>query len=305
MTRSSVLTAPLALDAKARVGSRVAPAFDPALDLAIAAPGHILVHGRGLDPELGGSLRLSGTLAKPTPVGAFRLRRGRLRVLTARLEFTRGNLTFAGDFRPELDFLATTEAGGATVGVAITGQASDPEFAFTSSPDLPEGEVLSRLLFGTPSGQLTTGQALALAQAAAQYSGGGDGAFERLRRWLGLGGFDVNLGASGGPNVGLERALNSRVNVGVKPVHRPPRRGLRRRSPHRQGEGARRGRGERCRLGRRRRRARTVAKRSTRSHAPQLTSGAGPTLAGHGAAATECTSSPRERAVRGCCAKAV
>ncbi len=206
----------LALDAKARGGSRAAPAFDPALDLTIVAPGHILVHGRGLDAELGGSLRLTGTLAKPTPVGAFSLRRGRLRVLTARLEFTRGNLTFAGDFRPELDFLATTQAGGATVGVAITGQASDPQFAFTSSPDLPEDEVLSRLLFGTPSGQLTTGQALALAQAAAQYSGGGDGAFERLRRSLGLGGLDVNLGASGGPSVGLKRALNSRVSVGVK-----------------------------------------------------------------------------------------
>ena len=29
-------------------------------------------------------------------------------------------------------------------------------------------------------------------------------------------GLDVNLGASGGPSVGLERALNSRVSVGVK-----------------------------------------------------------------------------------------
>ncbi len=209
-------TARLALDGKARGGRRAAPEFDPALDLTITAPGHILVHGRGLDAELGGSVRLSGTLAKPSPVGAFSLRRGRLRILTTRLDFTRGNLTFAGDFRPELDFLATTQAGGATVGVAITGQASDPQFAFTSSPELPEDEVLSRLVFGTASGQLTTGQALALAQAAAQYSGGGDGAFERLRRSLGLGGLDVNLGASGGPSVGLERALNSRVSVGVK-----------------------------------------------------------------------------------------
>jgi len=45
---------------------------------------------------------------------------------------------------------------------------------------------------------------------------GVNGAFERLRRSLGLGGLDVNLGASGGPSIGLERALNSRVSVGVK-----------------------------------------------------------------------------------------
>ena len=143
------------------------------------------------------------------------MRRGRFSILTSRLEFVHGNITFAGDFGPELDFLARTQAGGATIETAVTGQASDPQFAFTSSPDLPQDEILSRLLFGTPSGQLTTGQALALAQAAAQYSGG-DGAFESLRRALGLGGLDVNLGANGGPSVGLQRALNSRVSVGVK-----------------------------------------------------------------------------------------
>lgn len=208
-------SARLALEAKTK-GGRGAPPFDAVLDLTLAAPGHILVHGRGLDAELGGNLRLTGTLAKPNPVGAFSLRRGRLSILSSRLDFSRGTLTFSGDLRPELDFLASTQAGGATVGVAVSGLASDPQFTFTSSPDLPQDEVLSRLLFGTPSGQLSTGQALALAQAAAQYSGSGDTAFESLRRSLGLGGLDVNLGASGGPGVGFQRAISDRVSVGVK-----------------------------------------------------------------------------------------
>jgi translocation and assembly module TamB len=190
------------------------PAFDAALDLTITAPGRILVHGRGLNAELGGDLRLTGTLANPVPIGAFRLRQGRLEILTARLDLTRGNLTFSGDLSPELDLQATTTAGGASLSVTVTGPASEPQFAFTSSPDLPPDEVLSRLLFGTPSGQLSTGQALALAQAAAQYSGAG--AFEELRRSLGLAGVDINLGASGGPAVGISRALNSRISVGVK-----------------------------------------------------------------------------------------
>jgi len=209
------VAARLALQSKTKSSGQGVSPVNPALDLSITAPGHILVHGRGLDVELGGSLRLTGSLTKPNPVGAFSLRRGRLSILTSRLEFVHGTISFAGDFGPELDFLARTQAGGATIETAVTGQASDPQFAFTSSPDLPQDEILSRLLFGTPSGQLTTGQALALAQAAAQYSGG-DGAFESLRRALGLGGLDVNLGASGGPSVGLQRALNSRVSVGVK-----------------------------------------------------------------------------------------
>jgi translocation and assembly module TamB len=206
----------LALEARTKKGGKARPSFDAVLDLAVTAPGHIFVHGRGLNAELGGGLRLTGTLANPRAVGAFNLVRGRLQILTTRLDFSRANLTFSGDLSPELDFVASTRAGGVQVDVAITGPASDPEFAFNSSPDLPQDEVLSRLLFGAPAGQLTAIQALALASAAAQYSGGGDGAFEDLRRSLGLGGLDIGLGASGGLGVGLERALGDRVNVGVR-----------------------------------------------------------------------------------------
>ena len=202
----------LALDAK-RKGARNAPSFDATLDITLDAPGHILVHGRGLDAELGGNLRIAGTLAAPKPAGAFNVKRGRLSILAARLDFTRGNLTFSGDLRPELDFAASMPASGATVGVEIAGPASDPRFTFTSSPDMPQNEILSRILFGTPSGQLSTGQALVLAQTAAQFSG--DASFEQLRKSLGLSGVDVSLGGSG-PGLGIQRALNDRVSVGVK-----------------------------------------------------------------------------------------
>lgn len=207
----------LALDGRTKKGGRAAPAFDAALDLTLAAPGRIFVRGRGLNAELGGELKVTGTLAKPAAVGAFELRSGRLRIVSSTLDFSRGRLTFSGDLTPELDFLAQTSAGGATIEIAITGPASEPAFDFRSNPDLPRDEVLSRLLFNSPSGQLTATQALALAQAAAQFSGGGgDDAFEGLRRSLGLEGLDINLGAGGGPGVGLNRALNDRINFGVR-----------------------------------------------------------------------------------------
>lgn len=196
---------------RGRGRGRAPPPFDAALDLTIAAPGRIVISGRGLNAELGGDLRLTGTLAKPRAVGAFSLRSGRLQILTSRLDFTRGNLTFSGDLSPELDFQANTNAGGAAITVSITGPASEPAFAFTSSPDLPQDEVLSRLLFNSPSGQLTATQALSLAQAASQFSGGeGSDTFESLRRSLGLNGLDV--GASG---LGLQKQLGDRVSIGV------------------------------------------------------------------------------------------
>ena len=201
----------LALDKKSKKGGRAAPAFDAKLDLLLAVPGSIRVRGRGLNAQLGGQLRLGGSLAKPVANGGFELQYGTLQVATARLNFTRGKLSFDGDLTPSLDFVANTNSGGAAITVAVSGSAADPKFSFTSSPDLPQDEVLSRLLFNSPSGQLSAFQALSLAQAAAQFSGSDEG----LRRSLGLSGVDVGLG-QGGLAGALQRGLGDRVNVGVK-----------------------------------------------------------------------------------------
>lgn len=206
----------LALEARARANARRAPPFNATLDLVISAPSRIFVRGRGIDAELGGDLRLTGTLRDPVAIGAFDLRRGRLTVIGTRLDFTRGRLTFTGDLTPELDFLAETRAGDVTARVGVTGTAKEPQFAFTSDPDLPQDEVLSRILFAKASGGLSATQALQLAQAAAQFSGGGNDVFESLRRSLGLQGLDISLGAEGGPTVGISRAISDRVSVGVK-----------------------------------------------------------------------------------------
>ncbi len=219
--------AKLARDARARARQGRAPAFDAVLDLALSAPNRIFVRGRGVDAELGGQLRLTGTLSSPQPVGAFDLRRGRLQIGGQRLDFTRGRLAFTGTLAPELDFLAETRAGDVTARIGVSGPADEPVFAFTSEPSLPPDEVLSRLLFAKASGGLSAGQALQLAQVAAQFSGGSGGdAFERLRRSLGVDSLDISLGASGSPAVGLSRAISDRVSVGVKAGATPEETGV-------------------------------------------------------------------------------
>ncbi|HST95861.1 MAG TPA: translocation/assembly module TamB domain-containing protein, partial [Microvirga sp.] len=212
-----IVAARLAQRARIQASAGRAPPFNATLDLTIAAPNRIFVRGRGIDAELGGDLQLTGTLANPVAIGAFDLRRGRLTVVGTRLDFTRGRLTFTGDLTPELDFVAETRAGDVTARIGVTGSAREPQFAFTSDPDLPQDEVLSRLLFAKASGGLSPTQALQLAQVAAQFSGGGDdGVFESLRRSLGVEGLDISLGAEGGPTVGISRAISDRVSIGVK-----------------------------------------------------------------------------------------
>ena len=207
----------LALEAKAKARAGRKPAFDASLELAISAPNHVFVHGRGIDAELGGRLRLRGRLSDPVTIGGFELRRGRMSVAGTRLDFTQGRITFAGSLTPELNLVAQTQAADITATITITGRADAPRFAFSSSPALPPEEVLSRLLFDKASGGLSPTQALQVAQVAAQFSGaGGSDLFERVRRALGVDSFDISVGSSGAPKVGISRAINRRISVGVK-----------------------------------------------------------------------------------------
>ena len=208
--------------AKVEARARRGPPFDAALDLAISAPNRVFVRGRGIDSELGGELRLRGRLSDPVTVGAFELRRGRMSVAGTRLDFTQGRLTFAGSLTPELNFVAQTQTTDAIVTITITGPATRPSFAFSSDPTLPPEEVLSRLLFAKASGGLSPGQALQVAQVAAQFSGGGGtDVFERVRRALGVDSIDVSLGSNGDPKLGISRAINRRISVGVKAGAQP------------------------------------------------------------------------------------
>ncbi|MGN6309567.1 MAG: translocation/assembly module TamB domain-containing protein [Xanthobacteraceae bacterium] len=200
--------------------------FNAGLDVTVSAPNHIFVHGRGIDAELGGSLHLGGTTNSPVPKGAFSLYRGKTAVLGKTLNFTKGNLSFNGDLAPELDFAAEVQANDITAQVGISGPAASPVFAFTSRPELPQDEILSRIMFQKASGSLTTAQALQLAEVAAQFAGGGDGALDRMRRSLGVDSLDVGVGSGGGPMVGASRTIGDRLSVGVRTGASPSQSGL-------------------------------------------------------------------------------
>ncbi|ROU03602.1 translocation/assembly module TamB domain-containing protein [Histidinibacterium lentulum] len=168
------------------------------LDIDIRAPSQIFVRGRGLDAELGGELTLGGTTSDVRPVGAFELRRGRLDVLQQRFDLTEGQVQLAGDFVPVLRFVAeTTARDGTVVRIVLTGPASDPTLVLESEPDLPEDEVLARLLFGRNISAITPLQAVQLASAAATLAGRGGGFVGSIRESLGVDDFDLTTDESG------------------------------------------------------------------------------------------------------------
>ncbi len=208
----------LALERKEKAKAARKSNFDASLDLALSAPNKIFVRGRGIDAEFGGALKINGTIQKPNVVGGFDLRRGKLQLLTQRIDITRGKLSFTGGLAPALDFLAETKAADVTAKIGVTGPAAAPVFAFSSSPELPEDEVLSRLLFAKASGSLTAFQAVQLAAALAQFSGSGTGvdAFEKMRKALGVDSLDLDAAGANGPSIGVSRYIMNGVSVGAK-----------------------------------------------------------------------------------------
>jgi translocation and assembly module TamB len=186
------------------------------LDLRVSAPQQIFVRGRGIDAELGGDLRLTGTTSAVVADGAFEMRRGRLDVFTQRISFNRGTVTFAGDLDPVLDFAGTTQSQDITITVSIAGQASDPEVTFSSLPELPQDEVLAHLIFNRGIGELSPVQIARLADAAAGLGGGGGGLLNQLRASTGLDDLDIVTDDEGAPALAAGRYVSENVYLGVQ-----------------------------------------------------------------------------------------
>ena len=180
-----------------------------ALALTVTSPGHIFVRGRGLEAEFEGNLKVGGTTGSPQVEGALEMRRGILALGGANLTFTSGRISFNGQalrsrLDPSLDLVAQQESNGITVTLKITGTASQPKIELSSTPQLPQDEILAQLLFQQSSKSLSAMQLASVAQAAATLSGGGGGLdpVGTIRRSLGLDRLAVGSNNSGASGIG-------------------------------------------------------------------------------------------------------
>ncbi len=187
-------------------------------DIQINAPNQIFVRGRGLDVELGGSLRVEGPTNDLAPVGQFTMRRGRLEVLGQRITFDQGSLKLVGNLDPQIDFVARTRSGDVTAIVTVTGRVSSPEIAFSSEPPLPEDEVLAQVIFNRSVANLSPFQIAQLAVAAAELAGGGGGPgiLSQLRDATGFDDLDVVTDETGETAVRAGRYIDDNIYLDVQ-----------------------------------------------------------------------------------------
>jgi translocation and assembly module TamB len=188
-----------------------------ALDITVSAPSQVFIRGRGIDAELGGELRLLGTSEDVRPAGGFQLIRGRLDILGRRLILSRADLALEGSLIPQISVAASTESDGITSTVTVEGPANDPVVRFTSSPELPQEEVLAQLLFGRGLDKISALQAAQLANAVAVLAGrGGVGLVGNLRRNFGLDDLDVTTSEDGSAALKAGKYISENVYTEIE-----------------------------------------------------------------------------------------
>jgi translocation and assembly module TamB len=161
------------------------------LDVRIRADNQIFVEGMGLEAEWRTNMRVTGTATAPSVVGRLEVVRGTYSFASRRFDIGNGVVTFQGPMlNPALNISANTTVEDVTATINITGYAQAPQIAFTSSPALPQDEVLSRLLFGSSVTSLSPMQAIQLASALNSLRGSGGGGLNPLGKLRSATGID-------------------------------------------------------------------------------------------------------------------
>jgi translocation and assembly module TamB len=170
------------------------------LDVTIKAARGVFIKGNGLDAEMSVDAHVVGTTAAPELTGVARVVRGEYQFAGKRFEFDESGSIRLGS-HPEqirLDLTASRDDPTLHAIVRITGTAARPEIALSSTPVLPQDEVLSQVLFGRSASQLTPLEAAQLASAISGLAtGGGLDVLGNLRQFARLDSLAVSGGSAG------------------------------------------------------------------------------------------------------------
>jgi translocation and assembly module TamB len=161
------------------------------LDLRLRADNRLFIAGMGLESEWSADLRVQGTTATPSILGEADVIRGTFSFSGQRFDVTRGHIAFTGARppNPRIDLVASADVKDVTVNINVSGSATNPQIAFTSSPALPQDEIMARILFGGSVSEISAIQAVQLASSLNSLRGGGGG-LNPLGKLRSAGGFD-------------------------------------------------------------------------------------------------------------------
>ena len=166
--------------------ARTSGGFDPvSLDVRLVIPDNLVLRGQKLRPggptssalgdiniTVGGDLQIRKQPGEPVILlGRVETIRGTYQFQGRRFDLVRGGtLRFIGEpeINPVLDIRATrlVPNTGVEATVRVTGTVRRPQLALSSTPPLPESDILSLIVFNRSVNELGTGERAALATTA-------------------------------------------------------------------------------------------------------------------------------------------
>jgi len=159
------------------------------LDIDLAG-GNLQVRGLGIRSTWTTDIHIGGVADSPAFTGRADLVRGDYEFAGRTFRLDRGIIRFRGESPPNplLDIRALAQVQGLDATILVQGTGLKPEISFASNPQLPQDELLSRILFGTSITNLSAPEALQLASAVAALNSGSGSLdpINALRRAVGL-----------------------------------------------------------------------------------------------------------------------
>lgn len=188
------------------------------LGFSVDARSGVLIKGRGLDTNWGVDLDVTGRPDSLLLNGKATLVRGNLELAQRPFEFESGQIDFDGPLSAAtLAISATRDVDNFAVRADVGGTPSNPTIELSSTPSLPDDEILSRMLFGRSAVDLSALEAAELASSIARLSGRNTGLdpIGAIQSGLGVDRLRFGVDNAGNPELGVGQYLAPDVYLEV------------------------------------------------------------------------------------------
>ena len=120
------------------------------LDIAVSAPGNIIVQNELMDLEAKCEIRIVGTIDNPRPLGTATAVQGKILFKDRAFQILNGTIEFDNPtvLNPRYEMLAVTEVANRRIQLFSAGRFDEQKFEFSSNPPMSEPEILSLLALG-------------------------------------------------------------------------------------------------------------------------------------------------------------
>jgi len=214
-------------------------------DIRVDIPRNAWIHGPGTAMEVSGDLQITKEVDQIFLLnGTMTIVRGFASAYGKRFVMKQGQVIFTGtpEINPQLDITVDHTVSNYLVEIHVGGRARTPEITFSSTPELPQTDILSLLIVGKTMDRLTgseqenlssqlTGAVGGMVAGKLQDALGGVLGFDTFSIGAGdsLGGgsvsigqyvtqniylsYDVGMGKGGGNRVGIEYSITPRFKL--------------------------------------------------------------------------------------------